>query len=670
MNSSELGTILNIPPRTIQDRTLKAAEAGTGHIKIGERHFRFETVRGHYAYEEVFAEVIDTSDNGLAAAWRLASGEKQEEALLKEKLVRDYRNRPEKEGWKKFLARVAYKYRQIAPTKSKLFRWLETVKRCEDEGLTALDHLLDTRGKSSNNRSYSEEMYALMERLFLENPSIRKTKLHTYMQESFGGDTPSYATISRMIARYKAENVLIATLADNPAQANNKLRPAPGNASGAAAYNNALWEMDGTPVDVMCEDGIRYQLSAAIDVYSRRAVVVVTPTANASALGRVFKKGITKLGVPEAVKLDNGKEYKSRTFEYTCSRLKIEQQFTMPYSGWQKPHIERFFGTLTRDLFEELPGYIGHSVAEREGLQNRETYEEKIKARERANALIRQGHAAAKKLAAAQKAADAYLPTTLSREQLEGYIDKWINRYENRQHRGIKETPLARWDECAMPVRRISDERVLDVLTGLSEKKKISKKGIVWKKLSYWHDALSLRVGQSVWALSDDDLGYLYVYDLEMKFICKAENAELVGKSRAEYMASRFFDAKAKRLIAQLVEIRREKPERYLSLIDEAGIRQNDIIEAALEFKSEAVSGVRASLAEESGYGDAEQEALQDHAKETALINGRPIFGSVSERFAFDLENGTVDENTKRLADKNPGLWAMALEEWEKTKAG
>ena len=71
-----------------------------------------------------------------------------------------------------------------------------------------------------------------------------------------------------MLERYKRENVLIATLAANPGDANNKLRPAPGSASEKAPYINALWEMDGTPADVICSDGVRYALSAAIDVYS------------------------------------------------------------------------------------------------------------------------------------------------------------------------------------------------------------------------------------------------------------------------------------------------------------------------------------------------------------------------------------------------------------------
>ena len=669
MNSSELGTILEIPPRTIRDKTQKASENKQDSLKLNDRFFKFEMVKGHYVYEEIFAEVIDTSDTGLSAAWRRASKEQQEKASRRLAVVRLYRNRPPGESWKKFLERIAYKYRDVKPTRSKLFRWLERVRQCEEKGEVALEHLLDTRGKSNNNRSYTDAQYDFMTRLFLENPDRSLTKIHLYIEEEFGKGCLSYATVARMIKRYKEENILVATLAESPQAANNKLRPAPGNASEEATYNNALWEMDGTPVDVMCSDGIRYQLSAAIDVYSRRAIVVVVPTANTTSLAKVFKKGIAKLGVPEKVKLDNGKEYRSLSFEYTCARLKIEQQFTMPYSGWQKPHVERFFGTLTRDLFEELPGYIGHSVADRQRIADRETYEKKLQAKERAREVLKGGNAAAKKLAKKQKEMDAYIPTTLTRDALESYIDKWIKRYESRRHKGIHQTPLEKWNECAIPTQTISDERVLDVLVGLSEKKRITKKGVTWKKIGYWNDLFYDRVGESVWMLSDDELGFLYIYDLEMNFLCRAESAEHIGKSRAEYMASRFFDKKSKKIIRELNELRREAPERYKLLVEEQA-EEAEEMSLALEMKSPLINNVRSALEQESAMSDEEIEEISEEGGETIVVNGRPIFSSVKDRFDWDLEHDMVDDTTQRLADKHEGLWELAVEEWEDKKAG
>ncbi len=675
MNSSELGTILGINPTTITRRVEKAKAINQENIKLKERYFKFEMIKGHYSYEEIFAEVIDTADTELSSVWRRASEEQQELASKRLKLVRLYRNRPSNETWQKFLSRMEYKYREIKPSKSKLFRWLDIVRRCEESGEVALEHLLDSRGKQTGNRSYTDTHYEFMKLLFKEKPHRELVKIHEYMSVEFGDDAPSYATVRRMMQRFKESEPYLVMIATNPSEANNKLRPAPGNASEIAGYTNAVWELDGTPVDVMCSDGVRYQLSAAIDVYSRRVVVVVTPTANASALAKVFKKGITKLGVPEAVLLDNGKEYKSKTFEYTCSRLRIEQRFTMPYSGWQKPHIERFFGTLTRDLFEELPGYKGHSVSDSQQIQAQNTYEDKMKAKERAKEAIKHGNAAAKKLAKEQKELDLYLPTTLNRSELEDVIDRWVVKYEQKLHRGIKESPLQKWDECVIPRRTISDTRVLDVLVGLSEKKKVTKKGITWKSLTYWHDNFFDMVGQSVWMLSDDELGYLYIYDLEMNFLCKAENPELVGKSRADYLASRFHDAKMRKKIRELYELRREAPERYRDIVLDEAIKdenrnEENSVDVGLEYKSPAVSAVRESLADESSHSVEEQEELKDESTETLVINGRPMFASIKERFDWDLENNRVDETTEKLALRHEGLWELALEEYTERKAG
>jgi transposase InsO family protein len=669
MNSNELATIMNLNPTTITRKVEKAKEANQHSIKLGDRFFKFEVIKGHYAYEEIFAEVVDTSDTALSAAWRRASEEQQELASKRLAVVRLYRNRPSGENWKKFLGRIEYKYKDIKPSKSKLFRWLKIVQECEARGEIALEHLLDTRGKQTGNRSYTDAQWVWFARVFLENPSRMAVKIHEYMKHEFKDACPSYSTVIRMIEKYKRENVLIYTVAKDPGEANNKLRPAPGNASEVAQYNNALWEMDGTPVDVMCSDGVRYALSAAIDVYSRRPIVVVTPSANATALAKVFKKGIQKLGLPEAVLLDNGKEYKSKTFEYTCARLRIEQRFTMPYSGWQKPHIERFFGTLTRDLFEELPGYKGHNVAEAKEIQNRNTYEAKMQAKERAKVLMKQGNAAAKRLAKQQKEEDIYLPTTLSRDELEAYIEKWIVRYENRNHRGIHQAPKSKWDECVIPTKTISDARVLDVLVGLSVKKKITKKGVTWHKKEYWHDLFYDRVKESVWVLSDDDLGYIYVYDLDMNFICKAENAEDVGKSRAAYLASFKFDAKTRKLIRELQEIRREMPDRFKVMLDEVSEEEPNK-DVALEFKTEVVSSVRESLSDESTHSKEEIETLLEVKEETVVLNGRPVFNSISERFEWALENNDIDKVTQKLADKHEELWQMAVEEYESRKAG
>ena len=75
---------------------------------------------------------------------------------------------------------------------------------------------------------------------------------------------------------------------------------------------NQLWELHSTPADVICGDGKRYAIVAAIDIWSRQARVLVVPTSRATAIAALPHRCILEWGVPEAVRTDEGKDYTSR----------------------------------------------------------------------------------------------------------------------------------------------------------------------------------------------------------------------------------------------------------------------------------------------------------------------------------------------------------------------
>ena len=94
--------------------------------------------------------------------------------------------------------------------------------------------------------------------------------------------------------------------------------------------------------------------------------------------------------------------------------LEIEHDLCRPYCPEDKPHIERFLGTLTRDLFAHLPGFTGHDVAQAKAL--RET---------RSFAARRRGAAPAFEL-------------HLTADELRRRCDLWLSEvYETRPHRGL-----------------------------------------------------------------------------------------------------------------------------------------------------------------------------------------------------------------------------------------
>ena len=107
---------------------------------------------------------------------------------------------------------------------------------------------------------------------------------------------------------------------------------------------------------VICADGKRYAIVAAIDIWSRQARVLVVPTSRATAIATLLRCCILEWGMPEAVRTDEGKDYTSRHVLGVLADLEVEHRPCPPYTPEAKPFVERFLGTLTRDLFATLPG--------------------------------------------------------------------------------------------------------------------------------------------------------------------------------------------------------------------------------------------------------------------------------------------------------------------------
>ena len=158
------------------------------------------------------------------------------------------------------------------------------------------------------------------------------------------------------LAEKNARDLLAVT---NPDRDRSRHRPAGGDAAAKIVRLNQLWELDSTPADVICADGRRYAIVAAIDIWSRQARVLVVPTSRAAAIAALLRRCILEWGVPEAVRTDEGKDYTSRHVLGVLADLEIEHRPCPPYTPEAKPFVERFLGTLTRDLFATLPGFPG-----------------------------------------------------------------------------------------------------------------------------------------------------------------------------------------------------------------------------------------------------------------------------------------------------------------------
>ena len=660
MKSTDLAELLHVTRQAIEKKRDKAIESGENWIEINNKKFSFSREKGHYRYEEILHKEIKVKVSNSKAERKYLQYplEKRKEAELRLALVREYEHRRGL-SYERWVEQLAPRFGKLRFSRRQFERWVKLVRECP-QTQSPLTLLIDKRGIRVRAQSVDTEMAEAIERMILEKPHRKAKRIYRYLQKDFAS-VPSYETVRKWINAWKKKNYLVFAFATNPDKAKGQYKPAGGSMSESIYSCNQVWELDATPADIICSDGKRYILSAAIDVYSRRPIVVVEESANYSTLAKVMRKGIKKLGVPESVKIDNGKDYTSNHFAYTCSRLRINQILCPPYSGEYKPHIERFFGTLSRELFEELDGYIGHSVSDREALQSQQMFSKKLESIKAWRERWKDGNEFARRFASKKENAGLDVGVPLSPEELQQWIDKWIIMYETRIHGGIKTKPIDKWKRDMTPKRTIEDERMLDILLGLSTMRTVQKKGINWNGVTYWSEMFGDMVGQRVWVLSDDDMASVYIYDLDMQYLFTAVNPSYENVSRSSYLAAnKKWSKKLHKTIKALEQLRAEAPDRMMHQI------------------TEAIGEVPEQMSEQHRVPEiaqVEQIATLDTAhipteEAEIMINGRPMFTQKYDRFLWDLEHDTVDESTEKLKEKNMDIWQMAESEFHRRRAG
>ena len=417
-----------------------------------------------------------------------------------------------------------------------LRRWVADYKA---EGLAGL--LDEKDGKASKGHGKIEDQPAMRELvvgLLVDFPHIKYTKIEdaivarfrkvlapvrmTLSQAHAEGllARPDPCAIRRFVEGWKKANASALLSIANPDAWKNSQMVAHGSQSENVMRLNQKWELDSTPGDVMLLDG-RHHIIGGIDVFSRRFKILISKTSKSVAVGSLVRRALLDWGVPESVKTDNGADYVAKYFEMVLDGLDIEHLYCPPFQGWHKPHIERGFRTFSHDLVELLPGYIGHNVAERKELEARASFAERL----------------------FQK--DGVLEVSMTSADLQAFCDKWVETiYHHNEHDGLDGmTPWAKAAEWTQPVRRIANERDLDVLLAEAPRgdggATVQKKGIKLDKGWYIAPELGrLNVGSRVMVRYDaGDLGSIFVFDDAGTFVCIAQDPQRTGISRAEFAA-------------------------------------------------------------------------------------------------------------------------------------
>lgn len=407
-----------------------------------------------------------------------------------------------------------------------LRRWLTTARKEGIEGLN--DKQRGPKGQNRFEQDANLNSYIVAQ--IAGRPHVAATHIYAGIKANFE-NPPSLRSLQLYVKKYRAENASALLYAANPDQWKSQHRAAFGSLSENVVRLNQKWEIDGTIADVQCigPDGkyMRYSLVALVDVFSRRAKVLVTEQPSAIATAACLRSAILDWGLPEVLKADNGKDYTAAHVVRIAADLGFHIDYCTPFSPEQKPHVERFFGTLTRELFEIIPGFVGHSVADQQAIRSRKS--------------MAQRHGASK---AAM--------FTLGPGELQIVINEWLRDvYERRTHSGIKTTPFQK--AIGQRARMIGDERALDLLLAPPVQgdgvRKVQKKGVSVYGRWFMSPELGGLVGERVSVRLDiEDEGRVVIYSADTKeFVCVAEDPTLTGADRQD-IAARARHAQAAKL--------------------------------------------------------------------------------------------------------------------------
>lgn len=232
--------------------------------------------------------------------------------------------------------------RHFGISRSCFFKWRS---RYQKLGLAGL---IDRQKRPQHTRipMTPQPVIDAITRLRKANPEYSKYKLEIILKRDYGYSI-SASTVGRIITRYN--------LFFTPPV---KQKGHPGRRTSIVCLRKPK---DFTPVrpgDLVEVDvkhlphinGKRYGF-VAIDVVSKQATVHVASTISSTQGALAWKKAVHQLGLPKAVLTDNGSENMGAFTELVRSQL-TKHYWARPKTPKDKPHVERFIGTLEKECLQ------------------------------------------------------------------------------------------------------------------------------------------------------------------------------------------------------------------------------------------------------------------------------------------------------------------------------
>ena len=407
-------------------------------------------------------------------------------------------------------------------SRSSLMRWRSAYAEHGPAGLAC-----GYKATKQSVVSSQPELLAFAEGVLANMPHTKPGNMLALMEGEFDQradiQLPSHRTLIGWLAKWKAENARLFTAVANPDAYKNKYMVAAGDRRENIVRLHQRWELDSSPADVMCTDG-RFSLIACVDVYSASALMMVRQSSDSYGIALTLRQAILQWGMSNDPErewgVDNGQDYASHFIRGVADSLGVKLAYTDPFAGEQKPFVERFFRSFSHHLTEQLPGFVGHNVAERKAIEAQFSFADRLK----------------RKSGSSKNEIDVQMSST----ELQKFVNDWLYLYMHKPHEGLDgATPAQMVQNWMEPLQRIENERVLDLLLepipGNKGQRTIQKKGIKLDNSWFIGMELGARVGDRVQVRYDKaDVGRIYVFELDGGFIGMAQNPRITGVSHQE----------------------------------------------------------------------------------------------------------------------------------------
>lgn len=414
--------------------------------------------------------------------------------------------------------------RDIVPTLSKrsLIRWRSAKSQGNGNSL-AFDPAQARKGTGVLDTANNGRVRAFMLALIAQQPHLSADDVRTQCRAEFG-DTiitvskgvetsvamPPVRTFQHTLKLLKERHKVELTKLTNPDLYRSTMAPSGIGMLRHITEPNQLWQIDASPVDALCVDG-RHSVYACIDIATRRTIFSLSRTPRASAVALLIRKAILAWGVPDTIKTDNGSDFVAQDTQRLFAALGIEMELSDAYSPEQKGHVERVIRTFQHGVGPLLPGYVGHSVADRKAIEGRKSFAKRL----------------------GETEAETF-GVSLTGPDLQKHVDEWADLvYQHRPHAGLKGETPAGAAMASTRVKRTVDSRALDLLlmpvAGGNGQRTVTKFGI--RIDSHHYLTPTILPGTAVFVRMDpNDLGRAYAFAQDgAEFLGDAVCPELAG---------------------------------------------------------------------------------------------------------------------------------------------